>query len=68
MTEEILEALDKRLKACKLELHPQKTKIVYCKDKGRRRDFTNVEFDFLGYTFKGVCIKSRAGKVGNVQV
>ena len=62
--EEILEALDKRLKACKLELHPQKTKIVYCKDKDRRRDFTTVEFDFLGYTFKGVCIKSRTGKVG----
>jgi group II intron reverse transcriptase/maturase len=60
----ILKALDERLKACKLELHPQKTKIVYCKDKDRKRDFPNVEFDFLGYTFKGVFIKSRTGKVG----
>lgn len=61
---EILEALDERLKTCKLELHPQKTKIVYCKDKDRRNECTNTEFVFLGYTFKGVFIKNRTGKVG----
>lgn len=32
----ILHTLDKRLKECNLELHPQKTKIVYYKDKDRK--------------------------------
>lgn len=61
---EILKALDERMKSCKLELHTDKTKIVYCKDKDRRREYPNVEFDFLGYTFKGVYIKCRTGKMG----
>jgi len=62
--EKILKALDERMKTCKLELHPQKTKIVYCKDKDRINEYSNVEFDFLGYTFKGVFIKCRTGKMG----
>lgn len=60
-SEEILKALDERMKSCKLELHPQKTRIVYCKDKDRKEEYPNVEFDFLGYTFKGVFIKYRTG-------
>lgn len=60
----ILESLDNRLKSCKLELHPQKTKIVYCKDKDRNGEYANVAFDFLGYTFKGVFIRFRTGKMG----
>ncbi|MTI70524.1 MAG: RNA-directed DNA polymerase [Firmicutes bacterium] len=60
----ILKDLDGRMKSCKLELHPQKTKIVYCKDKDRRREYPNVDFDFLGYTFKGVYIKCRTGRRG----
>src|SRR5690606_24215012 len=28
----IRDKIDQRLKRCKLELHPEKTKIVYCKD------------------------------------
>jgi hypothetical protein len=35
-----------------LVLHPQKTKLVYCKDTNRRGDFPNQSFDFLGYTFR----------------
>ena len=46
------EALAERLKACGLELHPLKTKIVYCKDSNRRKKYPNIHFDFLGYTFK----------------
>jgi len=38
--------------ACKLVLHPEKTKIVYCKDANRRGDFPNQSFDFLGFTFR----------------
>jgi RNA-directed DNA polymerase len=42
-----------RLGSLGLELHPVKTKIVYCKDANRRRDFGHASFDFLGYTFRG---------------
>jgi len=45
-------ALEKRLADCKLELHPEKTKIVYCHDGKRRKDYPNTSFDFLGYTFR----------------
>ena len=62
--EKILKALEERMKSCKLELHPQKTRIVYCKYKDRKREYPNVEFDFLGCTFKGIFIKCRTGKVG----
>ncbi|WP_157047278.1 group II intron reverse transcriptase/maturase [Alkaliphilus metalliredigens] len=62
--EEILKVLDERMKSCKLELHPQKTRIVYCKDKDRKSEYPNVEFDFLGYTFKGTFIKNRTGQMG----
>ena len=41
-----------RFATCKLELHPDKTKIVYCKDKNRRDDFDHTSFDFLGFTFR----------------
>ena len=45
-------ALADRLAACKLLLHPEKTKIVYCKDVKRRGDYPIQSFDFLGYTFR----------------
>lgn len=44
-------AISERLLVCQLELHPQKTKIVYCKDTRRKGEFEHVTFDFLGYTF-----------------
>ena len=43
-------ALETRLAACKLELHPQKTKIVYCKDDNREGSYPVQRFDFLGYS------------------
>ena len=45
-------ALADRLSICKLVLHPEKTKIVYCKDVNRRGDHPNQSFDFLGFTFR----------------
>jgi RNA-directed DNA polymerase len=48
----IMKALEERLKQCGLEMHPLKTKLVYCKDSNRREKYPNVTFDFLGYTFK----------------
>ena len=59
----VLEALNERMKECKLELHPVKTKIVYCKDTDRRKEYPNTEFDFLGYTFRRVMIKDRLGRL-----
>jgi group II intron reverse transcriptase/maturase len=44
--------LQVRFAACKLVLHPEKTKIVYCKDKNRTGDYPNTSFDFLGFTFR----------------
>jgi RNA-directed DNA polymerase len=38
-----------RFAACKLALHAEKTKIVYCKDANRRGDFPVIAFDFLGF-------------------
>ena len=50
--QEVLESVRGRLKACHLELHPSKTKVVYCKDDRRRGEFGEYKFDFLGYTFR----------------
>ena len=44
--------LQARLAECRLELHPTKTKIVYCKDRNRTGAHPNVQFDFLGYCFR----------------
>ena len=54
--------IEKRLKQCWLELNPDKTKIVYCKDTFRKGDYPNEKFDFLGYTFRPRLSKSRHGK------
>jgi len=45
-------AVAERLGALGLELHPVKTKIVYCKDANRPGNFEHTSFDFLGYTFR----------------
>ena len=58
----LLKALDARFKECGLELHPEKTKIVYCKDDDRRGDYPNISFDFLSYTFRPRRAKNRYGK------
>ena len=60
---QLKEALIKRLEECKLELHPDKTKIVYCKDEKRRSEYENISFDFLGFTFQPRLAKnSKTGK------
>ena len=60
--QEVRAAIAVRLKECGLELHPEKTKIVYCKDDNRRRRYPNEKFDFLGYTFRARRSKNRKGK------
>lgn len=58
----MLESLNKRMNICKLELHPTKTKIIYCKDADRKEEHENISFDFLGYTFRPRRSKNRWGK------
>ena len=48
----ILGAIRKRMAGFKLELHPDKTRIVYCKDDRRKGRYPNEKFDFLGFTFR----------------
>jgi group II intron reverse transcriptase/maturase len=58
---QVQEAVGARLKACGLELHPEKTRIVYCRDGNRKADYPQTSFDFLGYTFRGRLAKSVRG-------
>jgi len=59
---EVLDAIRGRFEQCGLELHPVKTKIVYCKDDDRPEDYEHIKFDFLGYTFQPRRAKNRWGK------
>ena len=61
--EELLYALQQRLGECYLELHPKKTKIVYCKDANRWDEHENISFDFLGYTFRPRRSYNRKGQI-----
>lgn len=58
----VLDAIRRRFEQCGLELHPVKTRIVYCKDDDRREKHEHVSFDFLGYTFQPRRAKNRWGK------
>ena len=57
----LLDAIRDRLKECKLELHPEKTKIVYCKKDGRESDYSVTKFEFLSYEFRPRLCKARNG-------
>ena len=59
---QVRDALAVRLAAVGLELHPDKTRIVYCQDVDRRGKFEHTSFTFLGYTFRPRLAKNRWGK------
>ena len=61
MAERLIGAIRVRLEDCKLKLHPEKSKIVYCKDNIRKGDYERVQFDFLGYSFRPRLVKARKG-------
>jgi hypothetical protein len=54
-------SLEMRFAECGLTLHPDKTKVVYCKDDDRRGDYPDHKFDFLGYTFRPRLSRRRNG-------
>ena len=58
----VRDALAARLADVGLELHPDKTRVVYCKDADRRDDHEVTSFTFLGYTFRPRLAKTRWGK------
>jgi RNA-directed DNA polymerase len=57
----VLAALEQRMADVGLRLHPDKTKIVYCRDDNRPGSFEHTSFTFLGYTFCPRSVKSRHG-------
>jgi len=62
--EQLLERLKEQMSKAELTLHPEKTKIVYCKNYGRKDNYDNESFTFLGYTFepRNIPCKFRVGE------
>jgi RNA-directed DNA polymerase len=48
---EVMQSIASRLADCGLAMHPEKSKIVYCKDSNRTQAYPHVQFTFLGFTF-----------------
>jgi len=61
--QEVKQRLAARLRECGLELHADKTRIVYCKDSNRGGDYPTVQFTFLGFTFRPRRAQNRAGEL-----
>lgn len=62
---DLLKAIRERMKQCRLELSPKKSRIVYCKRNQKKHPPFKpkyVSFDFLGFTFKPRMIKTKSGK------
>ena len=50
--EEVMRSIALRLADCGLTMHPEKSKVVYCKDSNRTASYPHVSFTFLGFTFR----------------
>jgi RNA-directed DNA polymerase len=59
--ERVRQAVQERLARCKLEVHPNKTQIVYCQDSNRRASYPETSFDFLSFTFHPRRARDRRG-------
>jgi RNA-directed DNA polymerase len=55
---QVRDALAERMEQVGLRLHPDKTKIVYCRDGNRRGDYEHTSFTFLGYQFRARSVRS----------
>jgi len=58
---QLLGAITKRFLSCGLTVHAGKTKVVYCKKDGRNLQGNQVQFDFLGFSFRPVMLQLRRG-------
>ncbi|MFB7739024.1 group II intron reverse transcriptase/maturase [Streptomyces sp. NPDC056112] len=61
--ERVLAAIAERMGEVGLELHPDKTRIVYCKDGKRRGSYEHTSFTFLGFTFRPRGARTRTGEM-----
>jgi group II intron reverse transcriptase/maturase len=61
--EYILEKVKLRMQEFKLELHPDKTKIVYCKSANRKEEYSVNSFKFLGVEFRPQTVMNKHGKL-----
>ena len=61
----VLSRIAQRMGEVGLTLHPEKTRIVYCKDGRRREEHEHTSFTFLGYAFRGRGARSRNGRIFN---
>jgi group II intron reverse transcriptase/maturase len=59
----VVEAIGERFAEVGLQLHPTKTKVVYCKDANRTGSYPNGSFTFLGFTFRARGARRKDGKV-----
>lgn len=58
---QVLAEITKRMTQVGLELHPEKTRIVYCQDDNRRGSYEHTEFVFVGYGFRRRSARSKNG-------
>lgn len=61
--EYILKRIARRFKECGLTIHPDKSGIIYCKDRNRKDNHNRISFDFLGYTFRPRRCVDKQGRV-----
>lgn len=61
--ERVYRAIEARLAACGLTMHPEKSRVVYCKDSRRRGNHKHWQFTFLGFTFCGRSAINRFGQL-----
>jgi len=59
--EDVLAEIAARMSEVGLRLHPDKTRIVYCKDGRRRAEHEHTSFTFLGYAFRARGARSKYG-------
>ena len=57
----IMDMLRKRMRESGLEIHPEKSRIVYCRSETNNQTYKNTSFDFLGYTYRPRMVKSKQG-------
>ena len=61
--QEVMHAIASRLAECGLEMHPEKSGIVYCRDRSRTQAYPNVTFTFLGFLFRPRRVMTRSGQL-----
>lgn len=59
--EDVMQAIASRLEECGLTMHPEKSKIVYCRQSKRTKVYPIVQFTFLGFTFRPRIAKNKQG-------